>query len=50
MESGIVIAFIELLQNITTSSYSAIAIAYTLQLTTACGISSKYAPFLPVVA
>jgi hypothetical protein len=40
-EFGLVIGFIELLQNVTTSNYSALANANTIQLTTACTMSLR---------
>jgi hypothetical protein len=46
---GLVIKFIEHLQNVTTSNYSAFANSHTLQFTTARTIS-QYAVALPVVA
>jgi hypothetical protein len=46
----LVIAFIELLQNVTTNNYSANADAHTLQFTAACMKSSQSAASLSVVA
>jgi hypothetical protein len=50
MEFGLVIGFIELLQNITTSNYSAVANSRTLQFTTAHTRSSQSAVSSPVTA
>jgi hypothetical protein len=47
---GLVIGFIEHLQVITTSNYSAIANSHTQQFTTACSESSQSAVSLPVFA
>jgi hypothetical protein len=46
----LVIGFIELLQNITTSNYSTVANSYTLQFTTAHTKSFQSAVSSPVVA
>jgi hypothetical protein len=47
---GLLIGFVEHLQIITTSNYSAVANSHTLQFTTACTKSSQSDVSSPVVA
>jgi hypothetical protein len=49
MGSELVIRFIESLQNVTTSNYSAVTNSHTLQFTTACTKSFQSAVSSPVV-